>query len=125
MQIPRGWSRYLLTLVSVVALGAVLLRADPVTLDKPLYTEVFIRSATAQNNEKVTGNLLKYDDQNLTIKTSKGERDLKWTDLTGTSAYALKRRLIDKSKAHDWLELGRFAWSMNAKEQAKTALATA
>jgi hypothetical protein len=125
MRIQRGWLRFLWTIFAGVGLCGAALLADPVTLEKPLYSEVFVRSTTNANNEKVAGNLLRYDEQTLTIKTSKGERDLRWTDLTGTSAYALKSRLIDKNNSHDWLELGRFAWSMNAKEQARTALAAA
>src|SRR4030095_4675661 len=97
MRIQRGWLRFLWTIFAGVGLCGAALRADPVTLEKPLYSEVFVRSTTNANNEKVAGNLLRYDEQTLTIKTSKGERDLRWTDLTGTSAYALKSRLIDKN----------------------------
>ena len=95
-------------------------------LDKPMYVEVFVRGTTpAAQNEKVSGDLLRYDDAALVVKSKGAERELKWAELSPSSAYVVKMRLIDKTKASDWLELGRFAWSMNIKDQARSALASA
>lgn len=94
----------------------------PVTLSKPLYVEVYVRTTTSRPNEDVAGNLIKYDDNGPTIQTSAGPRTLVWTDLTPTSAFVCRSRVIDKTSATDWLELGRFGWSINAQDQAIGAL---
>jgi hypothetical protein len=93
---------------------------------QPLYVEVYVRAATANGrDERVAGDLVRYDGDTLTVKTSRAERELKWINLTPGSAFVVRSRLIDKSDARQWLELGRFGWSVNAKEQARSALATA
>jgi hypothetical protein len=112
-----AWAVLLAALPSVVV-------ADAVTLDKPIYTEVFVQTDAARN-PKIAGNLLSYDDESLTIKTPREEKTLRWAELTPNSAFLLRQRLIDKTKAGDWLTLGRFGWSIGAKDQAKTALKTA
>jgi hypothetical protein len=122
------WNRLLQSLLLVAAVSPACAPAwggDRITPSKPIYTEVFIRSASAGRTEEVAGNLISYDEQTLAIKTLKGERDLKWTALTGTSAFTLRSRLIDKTVAMEWLKLGQFGWSMAAKDQARAALGTA
>jgi len=119
--------RWNLLLQSLLILAAALPAAlgDPITPAKPIYTEVFIRPVGNGRTEEVTGDLISYDDQTVVIKTAKGERNLKWISLTATSAFTLRSRLIDKTVASNWLELGRFGWSMAARDQARAALARA
>ena len=93
----------------------------PATLDKPLLAQVTL----TEGNERVAGSLLKYDDDELTLKTGKGERTLKWSQLTGPSLYALRAQLIDKKSAGEWLDLAELAMQHNLKEQAKMAVAQA
>jgi hypothetical protein len=71
---------------------------QPVVVAKPLYVEVYIRSTTDRPNEVVAGSLMQYDDKGPTINTP------------------------HKTKAGDWLELGRFGWSIAARDQAIGAL---
>jgi hypothetical protein len=115
----------LLHFLLLLALAVPAMAGDRVTLDKPIYTEVFIRPSGDGRAEEVSGDLLSYDDQTLAIRTGKGERDLQWTALTATSSFTLRSRLINKKSAADWLGLGRFGWSMGAQEQARLALAHA
>jgi hypothetical protein len=115
----------LLQSLLLLALTLPAIAGSRITLDKPIYTEVFIRPVGDARAEEVSGNLLSYDDQSLAIRTGKGERDLRWTALTATSSFTLRSRLINKKSATDWLSLGRFGWSMGAQEQARLALAHA
>jgi hypothetical protein len=123
------WKLLLLSLLlialSIPQLIAVPASADPTTLAKPIYTEVFTRAVGDGRSQEITGNLIRYDDQTVAIKTSTGERQVNWISLTATSAFTLRSRLIDKKVATDWLELGRFGWSIAAREQARLALGTA
>jgi hypothetical protein len=99
---------------------------EPKTLDQPMAADVFVRGATAAaQSEKVSGALLRYDADTFVIKTGKGERTLKWVELTASSAFTLRSRLIDKTSAADWLELGEFGWGMGAKDAARTAFTQA
>ncbi|HTL29773.1 MAG TPA: hypothetical protein VL282_11145 [Tepidisphaeraceae bacterium] len=115
-----NYRRWLMMLF--MSLATATFAAESVTLVKPIYTEIYLRSAQAQ---KIAGQLLRYDDETLVVKTSSGERELHWLDLTGTSAYALRARLIDKTKPEDWMAVGRLAWSLGASEQAQRAFDSA
>jgi hypothetical protein len=95
---------------------------QPVVLAKPLYVEVYIRSTTNRPNEDVAGLLMQYDDKGPTINTAHTSRTLRWIELTPSSAFVCRSRVIDKTKAADWLELGRFGWSIAARDQAIGAL---
>ncbi len=118
--------RGILALQSLVLLGlAMPLLADRITPPKPIYTEVYLRPTGDAPAREVSGNLLSYDDQSVAIKTTKGERDLPWIQLTASSAFTLRSRLINKKVAADWLGLGRFGWSIGATEQARVALGKA
>jgi hypothetical protein len=91
-------------------------------LAKPLYVEVYIRSTTDRPNEDVAGMLIQYDDKGPTINTPHSSRTLRWVELTPTSAFVCRSRVIDKTNAADWLALGRFGWSIGARDQAIGAL---
>ena len=109
------------SLLLIICLTAGEVFADRITLPKPLYAEIHLRVGNA-NDAKVTGNLISYDDDSLTIKAGTTGRDLKWVDLTPASAFTLRSRLIDKSKALDWLDLAKFGWSLDATDQAHAAI---
>jgi hypothetical protein len=105
--------------VALLCIVACIARAgESVTLVKPVYAEVYLRTAQTQ---KISGSVLRYDDDGFVIKSSGSEREIKWLDLTGTSAYALRARLIDRSKPQDWLTVGEMAWSLGATEPAQRA----
>jgi hypothetical protein len=106
-----------------IVLAAIPCFADlkPATLDKPLPAQVTL----AEGNERVAGSLLRYDNDELTLKTGKGERTLKWSQLTAPTMYALRSQLIDRKSAPDWLDLAEVAMKNNLKEQAKAAVAQA
>lgn len=95
---------------------------QPVVLAKPLYVEVYVRSTTDRPNEDVAGMLIQYDDKGPTINATHSSRTLRWAELTPSSAFVCRSRVIDKTKAADWLELGRFGWSIGARDQAIGAL---
>jgi hypothetical protein len=79
----------------------------------------------AERSRRVAGKLTAFDEIGLTLSTRDGERQLSWTDLTPNSAFGVRARLIDRNDAADWLELGRFGWSINARDQARGALSNA
>ena len=108
-------------LLLIFALNATFAFADRVALTNPLYAEVHLRIGNASNS-KVTGNLISYDDYSLTIKSGTTDRELKWVDLTPASAFTLRSRTIDKTRAADWLRLASFGWSLDATEQARAAI---
>jgi hypothetical protein len=99
--------------------------ADRVELQKPIYTQVYTKAVGDARSIQVSGLLLSYDDRSITVRNSDGSRDFDWIALTPTSAFTLRSRLIDKSSAADWLALGKFGWSINAREQARVALSRA
>lgn len=115
----------LLQLLLLLAAALPATAAEPATTAKPIYTEVFIRPIGNGRTEEVSGTLASFDDQTVTIKTAKGVRKLRWIALTASSAFTLRSRLIDKTAASDWLKLGRFGWSISARDQARAALARA
>jgi hypothetical protein len=75
--------------------------------------------------QRMVGILESHSDTGLSVSTSNGTRDLTWEELTPTSAYTIKSRIIDRQRATDWLALGRWAWSVGLDRQAKSALAQA
>ncbi|MBC7784918.1 MAG: hypothetical protein H7144_13855 [Burkholderiales bacterium] len=103
---------------SATALG------EPVTLDKPLYAEVFLKSAPARAN-KLSGNLVAYDETSFTIRSGKEDKSIAWADITPTSAFTLRQRVTDKQSAIALLDLGRFGWQLGAKDQAQAVLKSA
>src|SRR5690349_3160239 len=91
------------------------------TVDKPMYAEVFLKST----NEKVAGNVTAWDASGATLHIGAKDRTVNWPEMTPTSAFVLRQRLIDKKDASDWLALGTMGWQMGLKDQAKAALLTA
>jgi len=93
--------------------------ANPMTkLDKPIFTMVVLRTIKAPS---VRGDVVAYNDTSVSIKTAIGVVTHKWIELTTPSACTLRARLIDKTKAEDWLTMATFAWGMNALDQARSA----
>ncbi len=97
------------------------LSAHAATLDKPIYAEVFLKGT----NEKLAGNVSQWDGDGVTIHVGDKDRNLNWPELTPTSAFVLRHRLIDQNSAADWVALGKMGWEMGLREQGKLALATA
>lgn len=87
-------------------------------LPKTVYTEVYLR----ENGQVVKGHLLEFTADELVVHNGKDLQRLQWKNLTGSSAFTLRSRLIDKTNPQEWLALGKFGWDMNAKEQATGAL---
>ena len=92
---------------------------ESVTVIKPVYTEVYLRS---NPSVKISGSLLRYDDDSFVLKVSNGQRELNWLDLTGTSAFALRARLIDRNNPEDWMTVGRLAWALAQKTRLSVPL---
>ncbi|MGC4033718.1 MAG: hypothetical protein QM754_18695 [Tepidisphaeraceae bacterium] len=92
--------------------------------DRTIQAEVYVKSTTGRATP-LRGSLVKFDEQNVTLKVGTDERTLAWTDLTPATAYQLKSKTIDRSRAADWLALGKFGWSIGAKDPARSALQTA
>lgn len=88
-----------------------------------LYVEVFVRGE--KRDAKVAGKLTRHDAEQLTIETPAGVRELSWDQLTPTSGFTLKARLIDRARAADWLELGRWAWQRGLEPSARVAFGKA
>lgn len=74
-----------------------------------------------KRDAKVAGRLTRHDDAGLTIETTAGVRELTWDQVTPSSGFSLRARLIDKTKAADWLDLGRWAWDRGIEQSARTA----
>lgn len=94
--------------------------AEPVTLEKPIYAEVFL-PGSGQRPTKVSGQLTRYDETQFTLEVGKQDRTLNWTDVTPTSAFTLRQRLIDKTNAEQWIELGEWGWKLGATDQSRAA----
>ena len=95
--------------------------AHGATLDKPVYAEVFLKST----NEKLAGNVTQWDSGGMVIHVGQNDRTVNWPEMTPTSAFTLRQRLIDKNNAGDWLALGTMGWQMGLRDDGKFALATA
>lgn len=93
-----------------------------VVLTRPLLTQVTLGGGAG---EKLSGTLFKYNDTTLYFRTGKGEREIRWDQLTGTSQYALRSQLIDRQSANQWLELAEFGMQWDLTDQARQAVTTA
>lgn len=120
-----GWIRLPIPLLAIALVPGVVAaaRAVPDAASKPMYVEVF--AARGKGTEKIAGDLVRWDEQAVTLLTLRGEKTLAWRELTPSSAFVLRSRLIDRSVAADWLVLARFGFEIGATEQAHVALATA
>ena len=61
----------------------------------------------------------------MVIHVGQNDRTVNWPEMTPTSAFTLRQRLIDKNNAGDWLALGTMGWQMGLRDDGKFALATA
>jgi hypothetical protein len=111
--------RFLFTTIALLALAS-LAHGDlkPTTLDKPLPVQVTL----TEKSERVAGAVIRYDPETVVVKTGKGERELKWSQLTGPSQYMVRAQLIDKKSAADWLDLAELGMRYDLREQAKAAV---
>lgn len=89
------------------------------TVDKPIAVEPYLRSG-----DRLAGNVTAWDADGFTIHQTE-DRTVKWNDLTPSSAFVVRSRLIDKTSAGDWLDLGQMGWQMGLKEQARFAFSNA
>jgi hypothetical protein len=92
------------------------------TLDKPIPVQAVLE---AKPGEKISGQLVRYDETSLVIKTAAGERTIQWPELTATHRYLLHSQLIDRKNAEDWLDVAELAMKANMREQAKMAVGRA
>jgi hypothetical protein len=109
-------TRIILALVLCIPLAA---RAA--NLDKPIYAEVFLKNS----GEKTGGNVTQWDSGGVTMHIGQNDRTVNWAEMTPTSAFILRHRLIDKNSANDWLALGTMGWEMGLRDEGKMALTTA
>ena len=107
----------------ILATTLLVAHAGATTLDRPIAAEVYVKGA--DHATELRGALTQFDDQNFTLRTGDGEKTLAWTDVTPASAFTLRQHTIDRTKADDWLTLGKFGWSLGATDQSRTALRTA
>jgi len=88
---------------------------------KRVYIEIFIKGE--RRDEKVAGSLVSHDETSVTILTTTGTRRvILFSTATPASSYTFKMRFIDRTKASDWLKLGRWAWGLGYERQARQAL---
>jgi hypothetical protein len=116
----RLFRLFILVLCCAVTSGAGA-ELKPTTLDKALFVQLTLR----EGGEKVSGGLVRYDEQTLVIKTGAGERELAWAKLTGGSEFAVRAQLIDRKSADEWLGLAELAMHNGLENQAKQAVAQA
>ncbi len=76
-------------------------------------------------SEFLVGALVTWDDDSVTLHVKDADQTVRWDELTGVSAYALRSKVIDKKDAQAWMKLGTLAWGLNDTRDAKTALAMA
>ncbi len=88
-------------------------------LAKPI--PAYVGVLTETGIEQVEGSLTVWDQQSITIQTRNAVRQIPWKNISASSAYALRAKLIDHTKASGWLELGTFGWQIGAKD-ARNAL---
>jgi hypothetical protein len=93
-----------------------------VTLTKPLLTQVTL---TDGPGERFSGTLYKYNDTTLYFRTGKGEREIRWAQLTGISQFSIRSQLIDRQSANAWLELAELGMRWDLTDQARQAVTTA
>ncbi len=116
----RSIARYFLLYLLCVAANAI---ATP--LEHPVYVEFYLRPTDANaRSAKVTGSLSEFTADGFSIGGG-DHHTYQWSDLTASSAFVVRSRLIDKNVARDWLELGKFGWFIGTKDQARAALTTA
>ena len=88
-----------------------------------MFVEVYVKGD--RRDQKVAGKLAAHDDVGITLDTPSGPRELKWDELTASSAFTLKSRLIDPTIAVEWLGLGRWGWEHGLEAQSRAAFSRA
>lgn len=91
------------------------------TLASPIQVEFFLTG----EKEKFGGKLVSHDAAGFALTTPSGEQAYTWDQLTPSSAFTVKFRLIDKTIAGQWLDLGRWGWEHGLNDQSKSAFAQA
>lgn len=111
--------------IASAALAVALAAASAATVspDKPIPAEVYVKSAGKAT--PLRGSLVKFDDSVFTLRVAGEDRTLAWTDVTPATAFTLRQKTIDRTHADQCLALGKFGWSIGAKEQAQGALRSA
>jgi hypothetical protein len=94
---------------------------EAVPADKPVWARVFVRQDN-KSPEEIDGTVNSWNPQDLIIKTKTSERKLLWTDLTGSSAYQLRFRVMEQKDPHAWMSLGTLAWGLGDKIDGRSAL---
>lgn len=94
-----------------------------VTPDKPVAAEVYVK--TSGPAVPLRGSLVSYDDSTFTLRVGGEDKTLQWTDVTPVTAFQLRQKTIDRTRADQCLELGRFGWGIGAKDQAQAMLKNA
>ena len=103
-----------------MAAAAVVWAVSP---DKPIPAEVYVK--TTGPAFPMRGSLIAYDEATFTLRVSNEEKTLSWTDVTPVTAFLLRQKTIDRTKAEHQLKLGRFGWDIGARDQAQAALKNA
>jgi hypothetical protein len=116
-----GWKRSAFALLLLPGLAAA---AVAPAAPKVVTAHVEVRHGE-KAPESVLGKLVSWDDTSLTLHVKDADRELKWEDLTGISAYALRSTLIDRKDPEAWIKLGTLAWGLNDSRDARVALAQA
>ncbi len=98
--------------------------AELVTLDKPIYAEVYLKGTTPRP-VKVSGNLTSYDESLFTLHVGNDDKQLNWDAITPSSAFTLRQRVTDKSAATELIKLGKFGIKIGARDQAMIVLKSA
>lgn len=91
------------------------------TLAKPLP----VRATLTAGLENVEGALTRYDATVLLIKTTKGDREVKWTSLTRLSQFSVRKQIVDPNSADEWIELAQLAAKLDMRKEAEAAIANA
>ncbi len=104
-----------------LCVGSSVLARD--TLATPIPLEVIL--AGDGPTQRVAGKLVAFDDAGITMHVGEAERTLAWEELAPASAFNTKFRLVDKSDAQQFLELGRWGWTHGLSQQARSALGSA
>ena len=108
--------------LSAVALIALLAAGAAWAVDVSPPTSVRLTVTTGPKPEAVTGELVAYDDDSLTLVVDGQRQDFAYADLTPNSAFIARYRVVDEKDARSWLELGRFGRAVGAGRQSEQAL---
>src|SRR4051794_29764764 len=74
--------------------------------DRPIAAEVYVKSSGKA--AALRGSLVRSDDKTFTLHVGIDDRTLAWTDITPATAFALKQKMTDRTKADQCLALGQF-----------------